>query len=474
MSIHPGTELDSETEQLLVGTMLAEGLAAWNSGASELAPIDPRQLIASPDLQVLWREIRERAIAGRECTLLALQLDQTGKLTVESAGGMAGVSQLPSAPSLNFVPELVTRIRSAMESRETRTILTRALEMVTEFPEKSAFVATTAARSLQNFAAPANGFPKPVKVSEWLRKPMPTRREIIKGLLRRGDKLTLGGSSKSKKTWIASDLAFCVAVGKPWMGFETVKTPVLYLNLELPEDTFHHRLNLIASALSVRLEDADFTAWNLRGTRASIESIDEALKTYRDPLGLVVLDPLYKILGGRVENAAEDVADLLSHLEAITTRHGCALAIPAHFSKGNQSEKEAIDRISGSGVFARDADAILTMTAHEDPDCFTLETTLRAYAPVDPFVIRWHFPLFGRDSQLDPSRLKKKSGRPARIDGTKLLELLGTDGLTFSDWRNSAIQALGISEGSFKAHRQRLVQEGRVLFKPENQKYVAK
>jgi len=33
----------------------------------------------------------------------------------------------------------------------------------------------------------------------------------------------------------------------------------------------------------------------------------------------------------------------------------------AHFSKGNQAGKESIDRISGSGVFARDPDTILVI-----------------------------------------------------------------------------------------------------------------
>src|ERR1051325_5990145 len=33
-----------------------------------------------------------------------------------------------------------------------------------------------------------------------------------------------------------------------------------------------------------------------------------------------------------------------------------AVALAGHFTKGNASAKEAIDRISGSGVFARDPD----------------------------------------------------------------------------------------------------------------------
>src|SRR3954470_23651854 len=47
------------------------------------------------------------------------------------------------------------------------------------------------------------------------------------------------------------------------------------------------------------------------------------------------------------------------------------LAIPSgcmagHFAKGNAAAKETIDRISGSGVFARDPDSLITFTKHEE------------------------------------------------------------------------------------------------------------
>ena len=76
------------------------------------------------------------------------------------------------------------------------------------------------------------------------------------------------------------------------------------------------------------------------------------------------------------------------------------MAFGAHFSKGNQAGKESIDRVSGSGVFGRDPDSILSLTPHEERDCFTLEATLRIFPPIDPVVLRWAFPLFDRDPLL--------------------------------------------------------------------------
>lgn len=456
MSIHPQptprppVPADEEAERLLVGTLLAEGRDASSEGSPIWESVRPIEHLTGRDLfnliqiRPLWDAIRHRGKAGLDFSHLALNSDAPGKAAIDAAGGISVVITLPSGLP-GQIPELVDRLSRASEARTTRKVLTDSVEMIDGNPELASTVRANALKSLQGIGKPRGGFPPPVKLGEWLAKPMPPRPEVIRGLLRRGDKLTLGGSSKSKKTWLASHLALCVSAGKPWLGFQTAKTPVLYLNLELPEDSFHDRMGRLCDALGIRRDEADVTVWNLRGQRASIERIADELDEYREPVGLVVLDPLYKVLGDRVENAAEDVADLFNHLDALTTRHKCAMVVPAHFSKGNQSEKEAIDRISGSGVFGRDADAIVTMTAHEQQECFAIDSTLRSFAPVDPFVVRWEFPNFVREGHLDPSQLKKRAGAKPRFDREEFVALLGPTGKTLVELRKAAQDAFGMS-----------------------------
>src|SRR5207248_2334140 len=102
---------------------------------------------------------------------------------------------------------------------------------------------------------------------------------------------------------------------------------------------------------------------------------------------------------------------------------GAAVAFGAHYSKGNQSQKETIDRIGGSGVFARDPDTILNFTRHEQANCFTVEATLRNHPPIEPFVVRWEYPLFIADSALDPTRLKQ-AGRKEQYHAKDVLALV--------------------------------------------------
>ncbi|MBN8249742.1 MAG: AAA family ATPase [Verrucomicrobia bacterium] len=435
---------------MLIGTLLTEGLEGVDGAGGvweRVRCIEDRpaeDLFTLIALHPLWDWMRARARAGRDFSRASLSADHSGRTARDAAGGAQAVSELTGLP-VEQLGVFAQSLAQFADARSTLNALDDAKAMIVEAPERVGTVAGTAVRMLESVAKPREVFPPPVKLGEWLAKPRPPRPTVIHGMLRQGDKLTLGGSSKSKKTWFLADLALCVSAGATWMGLETVKCPVLYLNLELHEHDFAWRLEQICRAASIDPRTADFTPWNLRGNGATVERIEEAIGQLRRPFGLVVLDPLYKMLGGRVENAAEDVADLLAHLERITARHNCALAIAAHYSKGNQSEKESIDRISGSGVFARDADAILTMTAHEQPDCFTVAPTLRAFAPLPSFVARWDFPRFRRDDGMDPGALKKAVGRKPKVADEELLALIPAEGLTWTAWRNAAVDRLGIS-----------------------------
>jgi len=59
---------------------------------------------------------------------------------------------------------------------------------------------------------------------------------------------------------------------------------------------------------------------------------------------------------------------LVAALETLCGLNGTALHISHHFAKGDGSMKNAIDRASGGGVFARWGDVMLTFTPHEEDE----------------------------------------------------------------------------------------------------------
>ncbi len=74
----------------------------------------------------------------------------------------------------------------------------------------------------------------------------------------------------------------------------------------------------------------------------------------------IIIDPIYKVITGD-ENSADQMAKFCNQFDLICNRLGCAVIYCHHHSKGAQGQKSAMDRASGSGVFARDPDALLDM-----------------------------------------------------------------------------------------------------------------
>jgi hypothetical protein len=141
---------------------------------------------------------------------------------------------------------------------------------------------------------------------------------------------------------------------------------------------------------------------------------------------------------------------------------GAAVALAGHFAKGNAAAKETIDRISGSGVFARDPDSLITFTRHEEEGAFTVDMVLRNLPPVDPFVVQWDWPLFRREASLDPSRLKQTGGRPSQHKAETLLECLGDQRLKSTEWKVQAREERGVASTRFFELLKELEQAGKV------------
>jgi RecA-family ATPase len=243
--------------------------------------------------------------------------------------------------------------------------------------------------------------------------PEPEPPQLVEGVLHQGAKMVLGGPSKARKSWSLIDLLLSVATGTPWWGFPTRRGRALYLNFELPAFALQYRIHRIAAAKQIS-DFSNFDIWNLRGHATDFSAlIPKILGRIRDTgYSLILIDPIYKGLGARNENDAGDIASLLNEVEQLVSKSGAAAVFGAHFSKGNQAGKESIDRIGGSGVFARDPDVILTMTPHEEDDAHVIDLTLRALPPVKPFVVRWCDSIFITDRNADPAQLKAPQASP--------------------------------------------------------------
>jgi len=290
-----------------------------------------------------------------------------------------------------------------------------------------------------------DGLPEWTDARSFIASPLPAPPQILEGVLHQGCKLVVGGASKARKSWLLLDLALSVSCGARWLNFATTRARVLFVNFELPRWAIHHRLKTIASAKDLTIPDT-LAVWNLRGYSAPYEMLLPRLakRMKHEEFGLAILDPSYKLLGQADENSARDITGLLNALERITVETEAALAFASHFAKGNASNKEPMDRISGSGVFARDPDSILVLTALQEENAYALESVLRTLPPVKPFAVRWEYPLMRPAPDLDPAALRKPGPKPTH-HLTNLLQFISDSTkdqpVSVSEWANRADMA---------------------------------
>jgi RecA-family ATPase len=254
--------------------------------------------------------------------------------------------------------------------------------------------------------------PGMVPLSEYKDSPPELPEELIKGILRRGHKMLISGSSKAGKSFLLMELCIAIAEGKTWLGFDCKKGRVLYVNLEIDPASAICRFLKIYDALGLPMKNTEnIVIWNLRGHAVPLDQlVPKLIRRVRDQhFDAIIIDPIYKVITGD-ENNASEMGQFCNQFDKICTETGCSTIYCHHHSKGAQGAKKAMDRASGSGVFARDPDAQLDMIQLELSDdlknnvvdngatAWRLESSLREFANIQPVNFWFEYPIHRIDS----------------------------------------------------------------------------
>lgn len=193
---------------------------------------------------------------------------------------------------------------------------------------------------------------------------------LIDGVLRQGHKMLLGGPSKAGKSFGLIELSIAIAEGAKWFGFQCTQGRVMYVNLELDRASCLHRFKDVYTAMQAEPKNIDkIDIWNLRGKSIPMDKLAPKLirRAAKKDYIAIIIDPIYKVITGD-ENSADQMAHFCNQFDKVCTELGCAVVYCHHHSKGTQGNKRSMDRVSGSGVFARDPDALLDLTELEITD----------------------------------------------------------------------------------------------------------
>ena len=288
------------------------------------------------------------------------------------------------------------------------------------------------------FQQHTTNLPEPFALGEYegnIPEPSPC---LIDGILRKGHKLLIAGPSKAGKTWLLIYLCIAIAESLLFFGHQCAKGKVLYVNLEIDKNSIVRRffdvyeeLNLASKSLS------NIIVWNLRGCTLTLDELAPLIISATKDQGFsaIVIDPIYKISTGD-ENSATEIGRFCNLFDRIATETGCSVIYSHHHSKGAQGNKKAMDRSSGSGVFARDPDAVLDLSELEvkrevleklgASSAWRIEGVLREFPPFDPINCFFKYPIhiLDTDGDLDCARIfdGAKSKEMVRDEHNKALE----------------------------------------------------
>ncbi len=190
---------------------------------------------------------------------------------------------------------------------------------------------------------------------------------LIHGLLRQGHKMLMAGPSKAGKSFSLIELVIAIAEGIKWLAWQCERGKVLYVNLELDRASCLHRFKDVYTALGLPGQHiGNIDIWNLRGKSVPMDKLAPKLirRAQKKNYIAVIIDPIYKVLTGD-ENSADQMAHFTNQFDKIATELGASVIYCHHHSKGSQGGKKSMDRASGSGVFARDPDALIDLVELE-------------------------------------------------------------------------------------------------------------
>ena len=203
---------------------------------------------------------------------------------------------------------------------------------------------------------------------------------LISGVLRQGHKMLIAGPSKAGKSYALIELCAAIAEGREWLGWQVAQGRVLYVNLELDKASCEHRFVDIYKALGWKPENLrNIDIWNLRGKSVPMDKLAPKLirRAAKRKYIAIIIDPIYKVITGD-ENSADQMAHFCNQFDKVCTELGCAVIYCHHHSKGAQGAKRSMDRASGSGVFARDPDALLDLIELQLPEALVKEEQNKA------------------------------------------------------------------------------------------------
>lgn len=232
---------------------------------------------------------------------------------------------------------------------------------------------------------------------------------LIDNVLRQGHKMLIAGPSKAGKSFALIELCIAIAEGKKWFNWNCAQGRVLYVNLELDRPSCLHRFKEVYTALNISHKNIqNIDIWNLRGKTLPMDALAPKIirRAIKKKYIAIIIDPIYKVLTGD-ENSAHQMSVFTNQFDKVASELGASIIYCHHHSKGGQGNKKSMDRASGSGVFARDPDALIDLIELEIDEKIKQQQHNRIYSETyASYIEKYNKPYYDEEVGLDDTLSK--------------------------------------------------------------------
>lgn len=235
--------------------------------------------------------------------------------------------------------------------------------------------------------------------TELLRLPPPEW--LVHGILPVNGFVGIYGDSYMGKSFLAIDLALCIASGHPWHGHAVKPGFVVYIAAEAGHGV-RKRVQAwcVLNGFSPYKPDIGWLLQSIPVHPLS-EEMDILCKRLSDELEarpkLIVIDTLARCFSGGDENTQEDMGQFVAGVDRLRTEYGAAV-IAVHHTRVNN------DRERGSTAFRGAADTMILVDKPRDEQLRLKCTKQRDFEEFEPITLQFR-KVKGATAELDSACL---------------------------------------------------------------------
>lgn len=287
----------------------------------------------------------------------------------------------------------------------------------------------------------------------------------VEGLLPLSSVSMLVGAPGAKKTFLAIDLAVCVAMGKPWLGKPVRQGPVIFVDEQIGPHALKSRFNAALQAHGAGPETplyfTSLANYNLRENE-SANNFTDFVESWQP--SIVIIDSFSNLLQGANESSLGAVLPVLFNLRMLAEFNHAAVLVTHHTNRHGVFQ--------GSSAISASMDLILAVESAPSETLIQIQPAKSRFVAPPPFSARAHFDtaqdgtnrFFLSHEDQAPTAATQIVKIPSGVTGLAFTLFMNSfrhfDQLTFKQLRD---RHQGDPEGSIRNAVQQLMDEGVIV-----------